>query len=123
MKKILHVEDTPECQQLVQAVLTYHGYEVLTASNGAEGVELAQSYRPDIILMDLHLPVLDGLDATRRIRSMPEMACIPIIALTASDEAMDHERALMAGCNAYMSKPFSPSHLVSLIGQYESTPV
>jgi CheY-like chemotaxis protein len=125
-RRILHVEDTIECQQLVEAVLKYYGYEVLTARDGAEGVMLAQSNHPDVILMDLHLPTLDGLEATRQIRSMPGVAHIPIIALTASDEQTDYQRAMTAGCNAYLGKPFSPSHLVALIGQYvekESTPV
>lgn len=124
-KRVLHVEDTMECQQLVQAVLTFYGYEVLTARDGEEGVKMAQTSHPDLILMDLHLPVIDGLEATRQIRSMPETACIPIVALTASDEEVDFQRALAAGCDTYMSKPFSPSHLVALIGHYaeaESTP-
>jgi two-component system cell cycle response regulator DivK len=121
-KRILHVEDTIECQQLVQAVLTFYGYEVLTAKNGAEGVAMAKSACPDVILMDLHLPVFDGLEATRQLRSMPETAFTPIIALTASDEQVDYERSLAAGCTAYMSKPFSPSELVDLICQYQSTP-
>ena len=125
-KRILHVEDTQECQQLVQAVLTFHGYDVLTARDGAEGVRMAQSNHPDVILMDLHLPVFDGLEATRQIRSMPGLAHTPIIALTASDEQTDYQQAMTAGCNAYLSKPFSPSYLVELISQYvekESTPV
>ena len=125
-KRVLHIEDTAECQQLVQAVLTYHGYEVLTAADGAEGVKMAQTERPDIILMDVHLPVFDGLEATRRIRMLPEVGHVPIIALTAADEEADYHRALAAGCNAYMGKPFSPSHLVTLVCQYaerESTTV
>lgn len=117
-KRILHVEDTVECQQLVHAVLTFHEFEVFTARDGAEAVAMAQSHRPDVILMDLHLPVFDGLEATRQIRSMPETAFIPIIALTASDEEQDYERSITAGCNAYVSKPFSPAHLVELITRY-----
>lgn len=117
-KRILHVEDTLECQQLVHAVLTHHGFAVLTAGDGAEGVKKARRMRPDLILMDIHLPVLDGLESTRQIRRTPSLSSVPIIALTAADEEADYQRAIAAGCNAFMSKPFSPSQLVTIISQY-----
>lgn len=115
---ILHIEDTWECQQLVRAVLTYHGYQVVSAETGEEGVELVQKLHPSAILMDVHLPGIDGLEATRQIRNLPSTSNIPIIALTATDESVDAQRAANAGCNAYLSKPFSPARLVSLVRQY-----
>jgi two-component system cell cycle response regulator DivK len=117
-QRILHIEDTQECQQLVAAVLTYHGYEVLCAEDGEQGVEMARTMQPDLILMDLHLPGIDGLEATRQIKDIPTVASVPIIALTAADEASDYERALAAGCETYLGKPFSPSELVALVRQH-----
>jgi CheY-like chemotaxis protein len=117
-KYVLHVEDTWECQQLVHAVLTHNGFEVVTAENGERGVALAQENPPDVILMDIHLPGIDGLEATKQIRSLPNLSHVPVIALTAADEELDHKRAIAVGCADYLSKPFSPSHLLTLIRQY-----
>ena len=114
-QRILHIEDTIECQQLVTAVLTHYGYEVFRADDGEQGVEMARTIQPDLILMDLHLPGIDGLEAARLIKSTPSLDSVPIIALTAADEAADYQRALAAGCIAYLGKPFSPSELVALI--------
>jgi two-component system cell cycle response regulator DivK len=122
-KRILHVEDTWECHELVRAILTFHGYEVLHAEDGGNGVTLAQETCPDLVLMDIHLPRIDGLEATRQIRSTPGLESLPIIALTAADDDDDYQRAMAAGCNAYLSKPFSLSELVTLVSQYcERTP-
>jgi two-component system cell cycle response regulator DivK len=115
--RILHIEDTVECQQLVSAVLTHYGYEVFRADDGEQGIEMARSLAPDLILMDLHLPGIDGLEATRQIKAILAMSSVPIIALTAADEAADCQRALAAGCLAYLGKPFSPSELVALVRQ------
>lgn len=122
-KLILQIEDTWECQQLVCAVLTFHQYEVVATDTGEEGVLLAAQLKPDLILMDIHLPGIDGLEATHQIKSQPCLAHIPIIALTAADELQDTQRALDAGCCAYLGKPFSPARLVALIQQHlESIP-
>jgi two-component system cell cycle response regulator DivK len=83
--------------------------------NGLEAVEMARSAAPELIIMDLSLPLLDGWEATRRIKADPELAHIPIIALTAHAMAGDEERALQAGCDAYLSKPISPKKVVAAV--------
>jgi two-component system cell cycle response regulator DivK len=116
-KLILHVEDTWECQQLARAVVTYHGYEIVTVDNGEDGVAFVQSRRPDLILMDINLPGIDGLEATRQIRQLPSLSSIPIIALSATDEAVAAHQAAAAGCNTYLTKPYSPARLIAAIQQ------
>ena len=102
---ILIVEDSALNRKLVETVLKPHGYRVLTAENGQAGVDVALRERPDLILMDVMMPVMNGYDAARRIKDHRETARIPIVALTAS--AMPHQRdqALEAGCDGYISKP------------------
>jgi two-component system cell cycle response regulator DivK len=117
-KLILHIEDTRECQQLVRAILTYNGYEIITVESAEEGVALAQTERPDLILMDINLPGMNGLEATRQIRGLPALSAVPIVALTATDEASTIQQAAEAGCSAYLSKPFSPTRLVSTVSQF-----
>lgn len=95
--------------------LTRKGYEVIIAVDGQLGVELASSERPDIILMDMSLPVMDGWDATRHIKATPETQSIPVIALTAHAMASDRERALDAGCDDYDTKPVELSRLLDKI--------
>jgi CheY-like chemotaxis protein len=104
MKKILVVEDVELNMDLLVQLLEDE-YEVLTAMNGAEGIELAEQERPDLILMDLSLPVIDGWEATRRIKSNQHLSHIPIIALTAHAMVGDAEEALAAGCDDYLTKP------------------
>ena len=91
------------------------GYRVAEATNGAEAVRTAEYERPEIILMDLSLPIIDGLAATRRIRQLPELESIPIIAVSAHDTADFHAEALAAGCDAYVTKPIDYSELEDLI--------
>lgn len=116
-QRILLIEDTWECQQLVRAVLTHYGYDVCMADDGEQGVKLARTLSPDLILMDIHLPGIDGLEAVRQIKAVPALISVPVVALTAADEAADFERAMAAGCAAYLGKPFSPSKLVDIICQ------
>src|SRR5215472_5817741 len=107
MKRVLIVEDVELNRDLLVQLLE-EDYELLTATNGAAGVELAERECPDLILMDLSLPVIDGWEATRRIKANPELRHIPIIALTSYALSGDDAKALAAGCDGYFAKPFSP---------------
>lgn len=105
MAKILLVEDNELNRDMLSRRLTKRGYQVVTAVDGAEGVAKARSERPDLILMDMSLPVLHGWDATRAIREEPDIESIPVIALTAHAMAGDREKALEAGCDDFDTKP------------------
>lgn len=116
MPKILYVEDNDDnLYMLTLRFETHGGYEVVAAGNGAEGVEKAQSERPDLILMDLSLPVMDGWEATRRLKADPAMRHIPIIALTAHAMAGDREKALSAGADDSDTKPVDFNRLMAKI--------
>ncbi|GBF73013.1 response regulator [Paenibacillus sp. 598K] len=117
MKVILLVEDNELNSNMLSRRLRRREYEVVLAEDGQQGVELAASRRPDLILMDLSLPVLDGLEATRRIKSDPELAHIPIIALTAHAMKSDQTRALEAGCDDFDTKPIDLDRLLGKIEQ------
>lgn len=103
--RILVVEDNPDNSDLVVDVLTLRGHEVIQAANGREGVEMARARHPDLILMDISLPIMDGFAATEEIKSDPQLKPVPVIALTAHAMAGDEKRALAAGCNGYITKP------------------
>ena len=105
MHKILLVEDNEMNRDMLSRRLQKKGFEVVLAFDGLSGVEMAKQERPDLILMDLSLPEIDGWEATRRIKSSPETRDIPIIALTAHAMAGEREKALEAGCNEYDTKP------------------
>jgi two-component system cell cycle response regulator DivK len=117
-KKILLVEDTEDNRQLIRDLMTSAGYELLEAENGKMGVDMAMRHRPDLILMDIQLPVLDGYEATRRIKSDPDLCRIPIIAVTSYALSGDDVRAREAGCEGYVTKPFSPRQLLSMIAEF-----
>jgi CheY-like chemotaxis protein len=104
MKKILIVEDNELNTELLVQLLE-DDYELLTAGNGKEGVELAAEEMPDLVLMDISLPVMDGYEATRQIKADPKLSHILVVALTAHAMAGDKERALDAGCDGYLTKP------------------
>jgi CheY-like chemotaxis protein len=104
MKRILVVEDVEFNRDLIVQLLEDE-YEILTATNGAEGIEVAERERPDLILMDLSLPVMDGWEATRRIKAQVALQGIPIIALSAHAMKGDEDRARQSGCDDYLSKP------------------
>ena len=118
MKRILVVEDNEINLYLIRFILEKSGLEVVEARNGAEGVELAVREKPDLIIMDLQLPDIDGLEATRRIRASEADSEIPIIALTSYAMAGDREKALAAGCTGYIEKPINPETFISEIEQY-----
>jgi CheY-like chemotaxis protein len=113
---ILVVEDYEDTSLAMRLALEDLGYRILEASDGEQAVRIALEERPDIILMDLSLPVLDGLDATRRIREQPDMADTVIVAVTAHIEPDYRTKALAAGCNAYVTKPIDFDWLNDLIG-------
>lgn len=104
-RKVLYVEDSAENRRLVRLVLENEGYEVVEIDDGAAAVEGARRHAPDLILMDMHLPNLDGYEITRRIRQLPEFAAVPIVALTASVLKADKDQALRAGCTGFIQKP------------------
>lgn len=116
MPKILIVEDNQENRDALSRRLERRGYSVIIAADGRAGVTMAQEEHPDLILMDLNLPDVDGWEATRMIKASAETAAIPIIALTAHAIAGDEQRALQAGCNDYHSKPVE---FPRLLGQIE----
>jgi CheY-like chemotaxis protein len=118
MVRILVVEDNADNMTLISDVLHSLDYTVLSAKDGEDGIKLAQTEKPDLILMDLSLPRLDGWAATRAIKSDSALADIPIIALTAHAMSGDRERALEAGCTDYISKPINMRDLTSKLRQY-----
>jgi CheY-like chemotaxis protein len=105
MAKILLVEDNELNRDMLSRRLVRQGYEVLVAYDGAKGVEMTGTERPDLVLMDMSLPVLDGWEAAQRLKTNPETRSIPVIALTAHAMTADRERALAAGCDDYDTKP------------------
>ena len=116
-KTVLLVEDNLHNRRIFAGILRHYGYAVREAVNGLEALEMAQEVRPDLILMDLSLPVLDGWEATRKIKGMDDLARIPVVALTAHAMDGDEQKALEAGCDAYLAKPISPKQLVMEVGR------
>ena len=112
---VLVVEDFEDNRFMMRRLLEMSGYRVVEAVNGQQAVETAGRERPDIILMDLSLPMLDGLAATRRIREQDGLARVPIVAVSAHDSADFHAEALAAGCNEYVTKPIDFDQLVNLL--------
>jgi len=115
MTKILLVEDNEMNRDMLSRRLARHGYEIIIAIDGVEGIEKALSESPDIILMDMSLPVVNGWEATRQLKSAQETSNIPVIALTAHAMAGDRERALNAGCDDYDTKPVELDRLIGKI--------
>jgi two-component system, cell cycle response regulator DivK len=114
---VLLVEDTEDNRFMMRRLLELDGYRVVEAMNGEEAVKLAKAECPQLILMDLSLPVIDGLAATRLIRKLPDCQRTPIIAVSAHDTADFQSEALLAGCNSYITKPINFNELETLIGQ------
>lgn len=112
---VMVVEDFEDNRFMMRRLLEMSGYRVLEAINGEEAVELARSEHPSLILMDLSLPLLDGLAATRRIRQFEELRDVPIVAVSAHDTADFHADALAAGCNDYVTKPIDFDQLEALL--------
>ena len=116
--RILVVEDQEDNRRIVRDLLTSVGYEVLEATSGEDGLVRAERERPDLILMDIQLPGMDGYEATRRLKASPELRKIPIIAVTSYALSGDEVKAEQAGCDAYVSKPFSPRALLGKVREY-----
>ncbi len=114
-KKILVIEDQADNRRILRDLLGNHGFEVLDAENGAQGVDRAIAEKPDLILMDIQMPELDGYDATRQIKKHPIGANIPIIAVTSFALSGDETKAREAGCDDYVTKPYSPRALLAKV--------
>ena len=117
-KCILVVEDQEDNRQIVRDLLTTTDYEVMEAENGEEALAAVAKQRPDLILMDIQLPIMDGYEATRRIKADPGLERIPIIAVTSYALSGDEEKARAAGCDDFVPKPFSPRELLAKIRKY-----
>jgi two-component system cell cycle response regulator DivK len=117
-KRILVVEDQQDNRQILRDLLTNAGFDMIEAENGEEAITSAQASRPDLILMDIQLPILDGYEATRRIKADPDLKSIPIIVVTSYALSGDEEKARLAGCDDYVAKPFSPRSLLAKIKEY-----
>ena len=115
-KRILVVEDQPDNRQILRDLLENAGYEMIEAENGEEALTAAAAHKPDLILMDIQLPVMDGYEATRRIKGDPATKHIPIIAVTSyATLSGDEEKTRAAGCDGYIAKPFSPRELLGKV--------
>lgn len=122
MKKLLIVEDNADNMYLIGYMLRRHGYAVLESYNGRDGVAMAIQERPDLILMDVQLPDIDGLEATRQIRVSALDDSIPIVALTSYALTGDRQRALAAGCSGYIEKPIDPDQFLNQIQHFLTSP-
>lgn len=120
--RILIVEDNGDMRDFLRRVLARHGYGHLEAADGIEGMEIAHRDHPDLILMDMSLPELDGFEATRRLKADKETRHVPIIAVTAHARPSDEKRALEAGCDAYLSKPYSLREFLDIVQRFLPSP-
>lgn len=112
---ILHVEDNPANRMIVRDLMHFRGYRVVEAMDGEEALAAAERERPDIILMDVQLPRVSGLEAARRIKAREDLRHIPIVAVTSFALSGDEQKALAAGCDGYIAKPYKPRELLKLI--------
>ena len=117
-KRILAIEDHEENRRLLRDLLTSFGYELIEAVTGEEGLTAAETERPDLILMDIQLPGIDGYETTRRIKANPMLRNIPVIAVTSYALSGDDVKAFAAGCDAYVTKPFDPEELLAKIREF-----
>lgn len=118
MSRILVVEDNRDNMTLIVDVLTSLDHDVLQATDGQEGLDITEREKPDLVLMDLSLPRMDGWTVTRNIKANPNLKAIPVIALTAHAMVGDRERALEAGCDDYITKPINLTDLIAKLSQY-----
>jgi CheY-like chemotaxis protein len=124
LRSVLLVEDNADNRDIYCTFLRHFGFTVLEAEDGVEGVRLAREHLPALVLMDVGMPVLNGLDATRRLKADPTTAAIPVVALTAHAMESDERAAAEAGCVAFIAKPAEPSRILELVRSYlEPAPV
>jgi two-component system cell cycle response regulator DivK len=121
-KRILVIEDQEDNRQILRDLLTSADFEVIEAADGEAGLAAAAAHRPDLILMDIQLPILDGYEATRMIKADAVLHAIPVIAVTSHSLSGDADKARAAGCDAYISKPYSPRQLLAKVREYLSPP-
>jgi two-component system, cell cycle response regulator DivK len=117
-KRILVIEDQEDNRQILRDLLTSADFEVIEAVDGEAGLAAAAAHRPDLVLMDIQLPGLDGYEATRRIKADAVLRAIPVIAVTSYASSSDVDKARAAGCDAFVSKPFSPRQLLAKVREY-----
>ncbi|MFL5538550.1 MAG: response regulator [Longimicrobiaceae bacterium] len=117
-KTVLLVEDNEDNRTVYRTILEHFGYQVIEAQNGEAGVSMAREQRPDLILMDISIPLIDGWEATRILKSEPGTAHIPIIALTAHALATDRAKANEVGCDGYLAKPCEPRRVVAEVERF-----
>src|SRR5499426_3973795 len=119
-KHILVVEDHEDNRQILRDLLAHAGYDMIEAEDGEEGLMAAARHQPDLILMDIQLPIMDGYEATRRLKADPALRAIPIIAITSYALGEDEKRARAAGCDDFVAKPYSPRVLLAKVRDYLS---
>jgi two-component system cell cycle response regulator DivK len=117
-KTVMLVEDNPHNRKIFSGMLAHAGFRVVEAEDGYQALEKVKAEKPDLILMDLSIPGVDGWEVTRRLKSLEHSKAIPIIALTAHAMRGDEERALQAGCDGYLAKPISPKKVVEEVKKY-----
>lgn len=116
--RVLLIEDNEQNRYLFSFILEKNGYRVIVAPDGLEGINKAKEEKPDLILIDIRLPVMDGYEVTRRLRDLTEFKDVPIIALTAYAMEGDREKALQAGCDGYIPKPIIPEEFIKVVNSY-----
>ncbi len=119
-KRILYIEDNEQNLYLVTFLLEKHGFSVIPATDGQEGIDKATELKPDLILLDIQLPRMDGHTVARSLRQNPDLAVTPIVAVTSYAMAGDREKALAAGCNGYIEKPINPDTFIQQVEQHLS---
>ncbi len=117
-KTILYIEDNPENRLLVRRVLEVEGYRVIEADSGKTGLQKAETMAPDLVLMDINLPEIDGYELTHRLKQMPDLADVPVVAMTANVMKGDREKTLAAGCDGYIQKPIDVDQLPLQIARF-----
>ena len=117
-KRILVVEDQEDNRQILRDLLSNAGFEMIEAEDGQQALTQAAKHKPDLILMDIQLPLLDGYEATRRIKANPALRTVPLIAVTSYALSGDDVKAFEAGCDAYVTKPFVPRQLLAKVREY-----
>lgn len=119
---ILLVEDHEDNRNIYRTILTHFGYQVLEAPDGREGIRLAREHQPDLILMDIAIPFIDGWEATRVLKADTNTMAIPVIALTAHARAEDRQQAARAGCDGYLAKPAEPRRVIAEVQRFLGGP-